>query len=122
MIRAYAKVVGIALVLIAVADVLFDVRGGSPLESMLYLITGGIFAYMGFRSRNPRDTRYVVGGMGVLYLLASVFVLALVFLLGLPLRGEDNRLVGDLLHAVFGILSILVAALLPCEDDPPATP
>ena len=121
MVRTYARVVGIALILVAVANALFDIRGVSRLEDILYLITGGIFVYVGFGLRNSRDTRYVVGGMGVLYLLASVFVLALVFLFGLPLRGEDNRFVDDLLHAVFGTLSILVAALLPCKDEPPAT-
>jgi hypothetical protein len=121
MVRTYARVVGIALILVAVANALFAIRGVSRLEDVLYLITGGIFVYVGFGLRNSRDTRYVVGGMGVLYLLASVFVLALVFLFGLPLRGEDNRFVDDLLHAVFGTLSILVAALLPCKDEPPAT-
>ena len=121
MVRTYARVVGIALILVAVTNALFDIWGVSRLEDVLYLITGGIFVYVGFGLRNSRDTRYVVGGMGVLYLLASVFVLALVFLFGLPLRGEDNRFVDDLLHAVFGTLSILVAALLPCKDEPPAT-
>jgi hypothetical protein len=122
MVRAYAKVAGIALILIAVTNLLFDVWGVSPLEDVLYLTTGGIFAYMGFRSSNSRDTRYVVGGMGVLYLLASVFVLTLVFLFELPLRGEDNHFIDDLLHAVFGTISLLVAALLACADDPSATP
>ena len=122
MVRAYAKVAGIALILIAATNLLFDVRGFSPLGDVLYLTTGSIFVYAGFGLRNARDTRYIVGGMGVLYLLASVFVLALFFLLDLPLRGEDNYLVDDLLRAVFGTISLLVAALLPCADEPPATP
>ena len=120
MVRAYAKVAGIALILITVTNLLFDVWGISPLEDVLYLSTGSILVYVDFGLRNPRDTRYMIGGIGVLYLLASVFVLALFFLLDLPLRGEDNYLVDDLLRAVFGTISLLVAALLPCADDPPA--
>lgn len=122
MVRAYAKAAGIALILIAVTNLLVDIRGFSPLEDVLYLTTGSIFVYAGFGLRNSKDTRYIVGGMGVLYLLAGVFVLALVFLFDLPLRGEDYYLVDDLLHAVFGAVSLLVAALLPCADEPPATP
>jgi hypothetical protein len=122
MVRAYAKVAGIALILIAVTNLLFDVRGFSPLEDVLYLTTGSIFVYAGFGLRNSRDTRYIIGGMGVLYLLAGVFVLALVFLFDLPLGGEDYYLVDDLPRAVFGAVSFLVAALLPCADEPPATP
>ena len=120
MVRAYAKVAGIALILITVTNLLFDVWGISPLEDVLYLSTGSILVYVAFGLRTPRDTRYMIGGIGVLYLLASVFVLALFFLLDLPLRGEDNYLVDDLLRAVFGTISLLVAALLPCADDPPA--
>jgi hypothetical protein len=121
MVRAYAKVAGIVLILITVTNLLFDVWGISPLEDVLYLSTGSILVYVGFKLRNSRDTRYMIGGIGVLYLLASVFSLALFFLLDLPLRGEDNYLVDDLIHAVFGTISLLVTALLPCADDPPAT-
>ena len=121
MVRAYAKVAGIAFILIAVTNPLVDIGGFPPLEDVLYLTTGSIFVYAGFGLRNSRDTRYIVGGMGVLYLLAGVFVLALVFLFDLPLGGEDNYLVDDLLHTVFGAISLLVAALLPCADEPPAT-
>ncbi|HZB83555.1 MAG TPA: hypothetical protein VE288_12025 [Rubrobacteraceae bacterium] len=122
MVRAYAKVAGIALILIAATNLLFDVRGFSPSRDVLYLATGSIFVYAGFGLRNSKDTRYMVGGMGALYLLADVFVLALVFLFDLPLGGEDNYLVDDLLHAVFGAISLLVAVLLPGADEPPATP
>ena len=122
MMRAYAKVAGIALILIAATNLLFDVRGFSLAEDILYLTTGSIFVYASFRLRNSKDTRYMVGGMGALYLLAGVFVLALVFLFDLPLGGEDNYLVDGLLHTVFGAISLLVAALLPCADEPPATP
>ena len=122
MVRAYAKAAGIAFILIAVTNLLVDIPGFSPLEDVLYLATGSIFVYAGFGLRNSKDTRYIVGGMGVLYLLAGVFVLALVFLFDLPLGGEDSYLVDDLLHAMFGAISLLVAALLPCADEPPATP
>ena len=122
MVRAYANVAGIAFILIAVTNLLVDIRSFPPLEDVLYLTTGSIFVYAGFGLRNSRDTRYIVGGMGVLYLLAGVFVLALVFLFDLPLGGEDYYLVDDLLHAVFGAVSLLVASLLACADEPPATP
>lgn len=118
MVRAYAKVTGIALILIAVADALFDIQGVSLLEDVLYLSTGAIFAYIGFRLRDPRDIRYVVSGMGVLYLLAGMSVLALNLFFGLPLESEDEGFVGDILRAAFGVLNILVAALLPDEGDP----
>ena len=122
MVRAYAKVAGIALILIAATNLLFGIGGFSLVEDILYLTTGSIFVYASFGLRNSKDTRYMVGGMGALYLLAGVFVLALVFLFDLPLGGEDNYLVDDLLHAMFGAISLLVAALLPCADEPPATP
>ena len=122
MVRAYAKVTGVAFILIAATNLLFGIGGFSLVEDILYLTTGSIFVYASFGLRNSKDTRYMVGGMGALYLLAGVFVLALVFLFDLPLGGEDNYLVDDLLHTVFGAISLLVAALLPCADEPPATP
>src|ERR687885_394248 len=118
MVRAYAKVAGIALILIAATNLLSGIGGFSLVEDVLYLATGSIFVYASFRLRNSKDTRYMVGGMGALYLLAGVFVLALVFLFDLPLGGEDYYLVDDLLHTVFGAISLLVAALLPCADAP----
>ena len=122
MVQAYAKAAGIAFILIAATNLLVDIRGFSPLEDVLYLATGSIFVYAGFGLRNSKDTRYMVGGMGALYLLAGVFVLALVFLFDLPLGGEDSYLVDDLLHAMFGAISLLLGTVLPCADEPPTTP
>ena len=122
MVRAYTKVAGIVLILIAATNLLFGIGGFSLVEDILYLTTGSIFVYASFRLRNSKDTRYIVGGMGALYLLAGVFVLALVFLFDFPLGGEDSYLVDDLLHAMFGAISLLVGTVLPCADEPPTTP
>ena len=120
MLRTYARVAGLVLILFGVVGI-FGVLGDfvGPVEGVLYLGTGGIFFYTGLGRMNAGDTRGVVGRMSVLYLVAGVFVIFLSAAYDLPLLGAYD-LVDDYARVAFGALNIL-ATLLPCQDDPPAT-
>lgn len=121
MLRTYARVVGATLTLLSVmgiAGILGDVVG--LVEGILYLGTGGIFLYTGLGRIDIRDVRDVIGGMGVLYLLASMLTLSISTVYHLPPLGNYD-LTDDYVRTAFGILSILAARFLPCEDEPPPT-
>ena len=81
MVRLYAQVVGIVVLLIGVAGLLV---GDGPLfggdqfgmnsnlaEDIIHLVTGGLLAYAGFRGTDAL-VRSVAGGVGVVYLLIGV--------------------------------------------------
>ncbi len=75
--RLYAKVVGVTIVLIGIGGVLlgtkslFGVLNIDIAEDAIHLITGGLMAAVGFRG-SDRAVRWVVGGLGVVYLGVGV--------------------------------------------------
>ncbi len=81
----------------------------------LHLVTAAIFFYVSFARASAREIRYVVGGIGLLYLLSGVFVV--VGLLLYDLSFEAYELVYNLMRAAFGAFSIFVARFLGCADD-----
>jgi hypothetical protein len=115
MVRTYAGVVGVVIILIGVVGLLL---GEQPLlglvntdftEDIIHLITGGLLAYVGFGQQDVGLARSVVGGLGVVYLLVGVLGFIIPMLFGLLPHGYS--VVDNIIHLTLGVLSIAVAFL-----------
>lgn len=114
MMRTYARIVGVLLVLTGLAGFVgaVDTDGGAD---FYHMAVGGIFVYLGFWQRDAVVVRRVVGGMGVLLLLIKgAIILA-------PLAWGEGLLLGpiEITCLVVGILSVLAARYL--RDAPPTS-
>ncbi len=113
MVRAYAGIVGVSLILIGVVGLvlgersLLGVLNIDILEDITHLVTGGLLAYVGFGQRDVGLARSVVGGLGVIYLLVGIVGFVAPALFGLLPHGYS--VVDNLIHLVAGVLSIAVA-------------
>ncbi len=107
-IRAYARVVGVGLILLGIAG-LVSVVGLNPPANIFHLGVGGIFAYVGFLQRDVLVIRALVGGLGLLLLLVKGVVIVAPLLWGeAPLLAPV-----EITCLVVGILSVLAARYLP---------
>ena len=120
LLRTYARVTGMVLVLLGVAGLLGILGEEQVGDNLLFLLTGLIFLYAGStKKRNSsEEVRVMVGGMSILYLLSSVVLPLGLFVVGLPL--DTPELADTVKRAAVGGLSLLCTFFLPCEDDPPA--
>ncbi len=115
MVRAYAGIVGVSLILIGVVGLvlgersLLGVLNIDILEDVTHLVTGGLLAYVGFGQRDVGLARSVVGGLGVIYLLVGILGFIAPALFGLLPHGYS--IVDNLIHLTAGVLSIAVAFL-----------
>ncbi len=115
MVRAYAGIVGVSLILIGVVGLalgersLLGVLNIDLLEDITHLATGGLLAYVGFGQRDVGLARSVVGGLGVIYLLVGILGFIAPALFGLLPHGYS--IVDNLIHLTAGVLSIAVAFL-----------
>ena len=113
MVRAYAGIVGVSLILIGVVGLvlgersLLGVLNIDILEDVTHLVTGGLLAYVGFGQRDVGLARNVVGGLGVIYLLVGILGFIAPALFGLLPHGYS--IVDNLIHLAAGVLSIAVA-------------
>ena len=113
MVRAYAGIVRVSLILIGVVGLLLGERSLlgvlniDILEDVTHLVTGGLLAYVGFGQRDEGLARSVVGGLGVIYLLVGVLGFIAPALFGLLPHGYT--IVDNLIHLAAGFLSIAVA-------------
>ena len=115
MVRAYAGIVGVSLILIGVVGLvlcersLLGVLNIELLEDITHLVTGGLLAYVGFGQRDVGLARSVVGGLGVIYLLVGILGFIAPALFGLLPHGYS--IVDNLIHLAAGVLSIAVVFL-----------
>jgi Domain of unknown function (DUF4383) len=122
MIRLYAQVVGVVLLLIGVLGLILGDRlvlgilNVDIVEDIVHLLTGGLLAYVGFGRPDAALARNLVGGLGVVYLLVGVLGFIVPNLFGLIPNGYT--VFDNLLHLVLGVLSLVVAFVLP--DERPA--
>jgi uncharacterized protein DUF4383 len=122
MLRLYAQVVGVVLILIGVLGLILGDRlvlgilNVDIVEDIVHLLTGGLLAYVGFGRPDAALARNLVGGLGVVYLLVGVLGFIVPNLFGLIPSGYT--VFDNLLHLVLGILSLVVAFVLP--DERPA--
>lgn len=84
---------------------------------LICFFTAVVFLYVTSGRWRGGEIRAVVGGVGVLLLLSGGFEAAALFTLGSPWK--DFASMGGFVFAGVGILSVLGARFLPCEDDDP---
>jgi len=115
-VRQYAQVVGVVIVLIGVGGLLLGeqsllgVLNIDLVEDIVHLVTGGLMAYVGFAMRDTATVRNVVGGLGVVYLLVVVLGFISPTLFGLLPHGYS--VVDHLIHLALGALGIAVGWFL----------
>jgi hypothetical protein len=96
--RVYAQIVGVVLLLLGVLglllgdQLLLGLVNIDIVEDIIHLITGGIFAYVGFGQRDEGVARSVVLVLSVIYLLVGLLGFVLPNMAGLLQHGYT---VGD---------------------------
>lgn len=117
MVRLYAKVVGVTVILIGVVGLLLGdksllgVLNIDLAEDGIHLLTGGLLAYAGFAVRSLKVVRAIVGGIGVAYLVVGVVAFAKPMFFGLIPSGYEVVL-DNLIHLTLGVLGIFVGFFL----------
>lgn len=117
MVRLYAKVVGVNLILIGVVGLLlgdkslFGVLNIDLAEDGIHLLTGGLLVYAGFAASDLKVVRAIVGGIGVAYLVVGVVAFATPMFFGLIPSGYKVVL-DNLIHLTLGVLGIFVGFFL----------
>jgi len=117
MIRLYAKVVGVTVILIGVGGLLLGdksllgVLNIDIAEDGIHLLTGGLLAYAGFAARSLRVVRAIVGGIGVAYLVVGIVAFSKPMFFGLIPSGYET-VFDNLIHLTLGVLGIVVGFLL----------
>ena len=115
MLRIYARVVAVALVVIAVAAAVRLPNEGLG-ASVLYVGSAIAFAFAGFSRALPTSVvRILVAAMGSFYLVSGLLVALAMGVLGFPFGGRGWEV--GLAHAAMGGLTMACAVLLPSEDD-----
>ena len=110
-VRIYAQVVGVVLLLLGVVGLLLGdglllgLVNIDIVEDIIHLITGGLFAYVGFGQRDEGVARTVVLVVSVIYLLVGLLGFVVPDMLGLLQHGYT---VGDnLVHLALGIVGLV---------------
>jgi hypothetical protein len=110
--RVYAQIVGVVLLLLGVLGLvlgdglLLGLVNIDIVEDIIHLITGGLFAYVGFGQRDEGVARSVVSVLSVIYLLVGLLGFVVPDMLGLLQHGYS---VGDnLVHLALGLLGLAV--------------
>ena len=110
-VRTYAQVVGVVLLLLGVLGLLLGdglllgLVNIDTVEDIIHLITGGLFAYVGFGQRDEGVARTVVLVVSVIYALVGLLGFVVPDMLGLLQHGYT---VGDnLVHLALGLLGLV---------------
>lgn len=115
MVRQYAQIVGIVIILIGLGGLVLGEGHLAGLlnidltEDIVHLLTGGLMAYVGFTGARG-TARTVVGGIGVVYLVVGLLGFVAPSLFGLIPSGYTA--VDNLIHLALGILGVAIAWLV----------
>lgn len=113
MIRQYAGILGIVIIVIGVLGLvlgersLFDLVNIDLAEDIVHLVTGSLLAYVGFGQRDNKLARTVVLGLGVVYLLTGIVGFIVPDLFGL--LPHEYSAFDNLFHIALGLVNIAVA-------------
>lgn len=113
MVRLYAQVLGVVLILTGILGLLLGERlllgilNIDIVEDIVHILTGGLLAYVGFGRPGLALARNVVLGLGVIYLVVGVVGFVVPTLFGL--LPDGYTVFDNLLHLALGILSIAAA-------------
>ena len=116
MLLIYTRLLAIALTLSGIAAFVILIRGVGLGVGIFYLCSAAIFAWVGFSRRDCAIVRSVVAGIGVLFLLSGLLVALIMSILGFPFEGRYWE--AGLVQAAVGGLTMVCAAVLPCDDEP----
>ncbi|MBD0355595.1 MAG: DUF4383 domain-containing protein [Rubrobacter sp.] len=116
-IRTYAQILGIVLILVGIVGLLvgegllLGILNSDVVEDIVHILTGGLLAYVGFGRLDLGAARSVVAAFGVVYLLVGILGFILPNLFGLIPSGYT--VFDDLLHLVLGVLSLVIVFTQP---------
>lgn len=107
----YAKVVGVALLLIAAVgfvagdpkDGLLSLLNIDVVEDVIHLVTGALLAFVGFSAANSA-VKTVVTGLGIIYLVVGIAGFFIPELFGLIPHEYD--VADNILHLALGSLAL----------------
>ena len=113
MVRIYAQILGVVLILTGMLGLvvgerlLLGILNVDILEDIVHVLTGGILAYVGFGRTDLGLARNVVLALGVIYLLVGLLGFVVPSLFGL--LPDGYTIFDNLLHLALGVVSIAVA-------------
>lgn len=117
MLRGYARTVGAGLLLLG-GMCMLGVGTTNPLVDLDHLFVGGLLWYSGWGNRDEEFARSIVGGLGVIYLLAGTLAWVVPALLSIPFADIHNGIVlNRAVHLTVGLLNVAAVALFP--QNPP---
>jgi hypothetical protein len=119
MVRIYAQLLGLVLILVGLVGLLLGERlwlgvlNVDLFEDIVHLVTGGLLAFVGFSERGGEYARSVVGGLGLIYLLVGLLGFVVPTLLGLLPHGYSLALPrGESYQRVFSRLPLVPWVML----------
>jgi len=110
--KRYAQVLGVVLLLVGILglvlgnELFLGILNIDILEDLVHLITGGIYAYVGFGRVDVATARNVVLALGVIYLVVGILGFLVPMMFGLIPHGYT--IFDDLLHLALGVLSLII--------------
>ncbi len=81
-------------------------------DGLLYLLVGVLLIYVGSTAWSPAQIRYIIGGVGILYLLIGGVAIIALFAFDLPVE------ISDMVRLAVGAVFVLGVFALPCEEGP----
>ena len=110
--KRYAQVIGVVLILVGLLglvlgnELFLGILNIDIVEDVVHLITGGIYAYVGFGRTDAATARNVVLALGVIYLVVGILGFLVPMMFGLIPHGYT--IFDDLLHLALGIVSLVI--------------
>ncbi len=115
--RRYAQIIGVVLILVGIVGLVLGnerflgILNIDIVEDIVHLITGGIYAYVGFGRMDLATARNVVLTLGIIYLVVGILGFVVPMMFGLIPHGYT--VFDDLLHLALGVLSLALALFAP---------
>ncbi len=111
--RLFALTSGAILAILGFVGLLGGLPPGTLIgEGLFYLLVGVLFIYTGSTDLSPAQIRYIIGGLGILYLLFGGVAIATFFAFDLLVE------ISDMVRVAVGAVFVLGALALPCDDGP----
>ena len=113
MIRIYAQIAGMVLLSLGVACML-GLGTTNPAVDLDHIFVGALLTYAGFGRWDGEVARSIVGGLGLIYLLAGLLAfVAPALLLGMFPDTPNGILLNHVVHLTFGVSNVAAAIFLP---------
>jgi hypothetical protein len=116
-VRRYAQIIGVVLIVVGIVGlvlgdrVFLGILNVDIVEDIVHLVTGGLYAYVGFGRVDLATARNVVLVLGVIYLVVAIVGFVVPMMFGLIPHGYT--VFDDLLHLALGVLSLALALFAP---------